>query len=255
MSTALPRRVSPSDKILLYGLSAGRCACPNCRREVILVDEDTADAANIGKIAHIVAHSNDGPRGDPAFPAHLRDKYDNLILLCPLCHDIIDAQDSKYSVEQLRRIKKDHEQWVRSTLVKIMPSIGYGELEIVIQGLCCSKITPYSGNLQVAPLQEKILKNGLTPNSNLLITMGLSKRKEVQKIVTRLSKIDPTFPDRFKQGFIDKYNELFRMGIRGDALFEALHEFSYSKSHEFKRQAAGLAILTYLFEACEVFEK
>jgi len=36
-------------------------------------------------------------------------------------------------------------------------------------------------------------------------------------------------------------------GIKGDALFESLHKFSYGHSSDFKKAAAGLAVLSYLF--------
>jgi hypothetical protein len=51
----MTRSYLDSDLKILWGQAAGRCAFPNCRRELIQ-DETTMDPKRvIGKIAHIVA--------------------------------------------------------------------------------------------------------------------------------------------------------------------------------------------------------
>jgi hypothetical protein len=49
-------------------------------------------------------------------------------------------------------------------------------------------------------------------------------------------------------------NVLKNEGVEGDILFDELHMFSSMDSNSFEYQAAGLAVLVYLFEKCEVFE-
>ena len=66
---------------------------------------------------------------------------------------------------------------------------------------------------------------------------------------------DINFGERLKQGFVNKYLELKKSGIEGDELFLSLFEFASNNSQDLKTQAAGLAVLTYFFETCEVFEK
>jgi hypothetical protein len=44
----------------------------------------------IGKIAHIVADSDDGPRADRQMSEDARRREPNLILLCGTHHDIVD---------------------------------------------------------------------------------------------------------------------------------------------------------------------
>jgi len=60
-------------------------------------------------IAHIVGASREGPRGGEGLTAAERAKHQNLILLCPDHHAIIDAQHRTYSVQVLRQMKADHE--------------------------------------------------------------------------------------------------------------------------------------------------
>lgn len=86
------------DLKLLWGLAAARCACKKCRVECVAEGTAKDRAAIFGKIAHIVAHSDTGPRADPSYPKKLRDKYENLILLCGNHHDIVDVQENTYTV-------------------------------------------------------------------------------------------------------------------------------------------------------------
>jgi hypothetical protein len=74
------------------------------------------DASVVGEECHIVARESGGPRNDPNFPKEKLDQYDNLIVLCRVHHKMVDDQENTYSVEHLRKIKKEHEQWVGETL-------------------------------------------------------------------------------------------------------------------------------------------
>ncbi|TOM08889.1 HNH endonuclease, partial [Vibrio parahaemolyticus] len=76
----------------------------------------TDDESIVGEACHIVARSEDGPRGASSLTSEQRDKYNNLLLLCNVHHKVIDDQPEHYTVEHLRRIKSDHETWVTSQL-------------------------------------------------------------------------------------------------------------------------------------------
>lgn len=72
----------------------------------------------LGEMAHIVAESPDGPRGDDPLPLDQRNLHTNLVLLCNNHHQIIDdpGNAAYYTVERLRGIKEKHERWVEQTL-------------------------------------------------------------------------------------------------------------------------------------------
>jgi hypothetical protein len=248
------RQYPLQDTKILYGKAAGRCSFPDCRIELILPETASDSVKQIGKIAHIVAHSNNGPRGDPRYSLDKLDTYDNWILLCPTCHDKVDVQSNSFTVSDLRQIKADHELWVRTLLVYEMPQIGFAELEIVAKGISGSPIAP-SEDFSLLPPREKMKKNRLTDDVLFLLTIGLSKSSEVRTYVQNISRFDPNFPERLKAGFVKEYERLRANELQGDALFESLRDFSAGGSTDFKRQAAGLAILVYLFELCEIFEK
>lgn len=243
---------------ILFSAAAGRCSFPNCRMNLVLEVEE-GDKKQIGKIAHIVAHSSTGPkkgpRADSSYPQEKLDTYDNWILLCGTHHDIVDNDEGKYTVEVLREMKKDHEAWVTSSLEKEMVNIGFAELEIAAAAISSAKAIQSKGSFDVLPPAEKIDKNNLTERTYHLITMGLSRSRVVGDFIENQSKLDENYPERLKKGFRDEYDKLVKDGVIGDALFQGMIEFSSGNNFNFERSAAGLAILTHLFEICEVFEK
>lgn len=99
-------------KVLLSD-SGGICAFPGCGKKLVEPANDHDDAAFLGKIAHIVADSRQGPRGDSPMTDEDRDKHTNLIVVCGDHHDIIDKQPRTYSVSVLRKMKQEHEGRIR----------------------------------------------------------------------------------------------------------------------------------------------
>lgn len=101
---------------MLWGRAAARCSMPGCRISLVLDETETDNPALVGEMAHIVAESPAGPRGVSSLTADERDLYDNLILLCRNDHRAIDAQPAAWPVEELKKVKREHEDWVRSSL-------------------------------------------------------------------------------------------------------------------------------------------
>jgi hypothetical protein len=68
----------------------------------------------IGEECHIVSPATTGPRAG----THVNDLdgYDNLILLCPNDHRLVDTLVDDYPPDRLRSVKHSHEEWVRKTL-------------------------------------------------------------------------------------------------------------------------------------------
>lgn len=93
---------------LLWGRAAGRCEFEGCNCK-LTCDELTQDTENEAQIAHIVAASPNGPRSNKD-SINLQDKIDNLMLLCPIHHKLIDGDNrTKYTVECLKEMKRKHE--------------------------------------------------------------------------------------------------------------------------------------------------
>jgi len=101
---------------MLWGRAAGRCAKPECRIELFEDETETDNSALIGENCHIVSESDGGQRADPTMLVEHRNSYANLILLCRNHHKVIDSQEGEYTVENLHKMKADHETWVRQQL-------------------------------------------------------------------------------------------------------------------------------------------
>jgi hypothetical protein len=252
----MARNYQDKDIKLLWGLSAAHCAFPLCRRSLVLAETASDPVATIGEMAHIVAHAKGlrAPRVDPTFPDHLRDKYDNLLLLCDTHHKIVDVQPNTYTVIDLRGWKSDLEQHVAKRLAAEITNVTFVELEIVTKALLNSQVSPEE-SFSLTPPVEKMKKNGLSERSSRLIRLGLANARLVEDFVAKFTMTASSFADDLKAGFVAEYNAKVTEGFVGDELFEALRAFANSGTHDFLRQAAGLSVLTYLFEKCEVFEK
>ena len=88
-----------------------------------------------------------------------------------------------------------------------------------------------------------------------MLTGGMSKVQEVRKFIDHNLSLDPEFANRLIAGFTRQYKVLTEEGITGDELFDRMYQFSYNNNRSHAIQLAGLAVLSYLFETCEVFEK
>lgn len=95
---------------IAFAKSGNVCAFAKCDRPLVLPETAADAAAVLGEIAHIVGASRQGPRGDAELDAEARNRADNLIVLCPEHHAVIDAQPRTYSTTVLRQMKADHER-------------------------------------------------------------------------------------------------------------------------------------------------
>lgn len=113
--------ISEKEVRLLFLQSGNACAFRGCGRSLIEPGTAQDDATVVGDIAHIVADSRQGPRGEDALGEEERGKHTNLILLCKEHHKVIDSQPRTYSVAVLRQMKADHEARVERVLAPPRP--------------------------------------------------------------------------------------------------------------------------------------
>ena len=107
---AKPRRnYSQKTLKILFGLSGNQCAHPECTNNVIEPATEKSNAAVIAQICHIYAISDDGPRGKAGLTNEELNSPDNLILLCPTHHKVVDNQYETYPAEMLKQWKQNHE--------------------------------------------------------------------------------------------------------------------------------------------------
>lgn len=105
--------ITDKSRKTLWARSGNRCAM--CRAELVAERNELNKNLNIGDECHIISEKTGGPRYVSDYTSSY-DDYDNLILLCKNHHRTIDELYETYTVELLRTIKSNHENWVRITL-------------------------------------------------------------------------------------------------------------------------------------------
>lgn len=97
----------------LWARSGNRCAI--CRTELVTERNEHDKNLSIGDECHIISKQLKGPR-------HISDNgkdfdnYDNLILLCKNHHRTIDELWETYTIDLLRTVKTNHENWIRTSI-------------------------------------------------------------------------------------------------------------------------------------------
>ena len=247
-----------SDLEALFGLAGGMCSFDECRERIIDSHEIPERPIIHGQIGHIIAASDNGPRGDPHMTADERRRYNNLILVCPKHHKIIDTIDEKYPAPLLRSYKATHEVWVQRQTQEAMDQFTDVELEVACKAIEGSTVLG-STSLRAVPPSEKMAHNALGSTSEQYLTIGMLRSDDVALYLERHTTfLDEHFPGRLRASFVREYETYREKGLHGDALFLALASFAGGgtpSSVPFTRWAAGLAVLTHLFRICDVFEE
>jgi hypothetical protein len=100
---------------LVLARSGGYCANPSCHRDLFPPVGSEGKVATVAKLAHIIGQSRRGPRGSDPLPLKARNDASNIILLCSVCHDLVDDMNATdaFTIERLQEWKREHERRVR----------------------------------------------------------------------------------------------------------------------------------------------
>lgn len=104
-------RITAITRQQLVAVSGGCCSLETCGRNL-----SVGDNSFIGEVAMIESMIPGGPRHNRDLTLENLVSPDNLILLCPTCHRLIDKQPEIYSADWLRNAKKKHLENLRSIL-------------------------------------------------------------------------------------------------------------------------------------------
>ncbi|CAK2845209.1 Shedu protein SduA C-terminal domain-containing protein [Vibrio crassostreae] len=114
-SSVVTRKVRPRitsiQRKLLIKEGGSKCMMPDCRQELAI-----SDKAFIGQVAMIEAFAPGGPRFNSESTTEDILSQENLLLLCPNCHNIIDRQPEIYTVDWLKGVKKKHLDKLKSVV-------------------------------------------------------------------------------------------------------------------------------------------
>lgn len=93
------RSYKHKDLKILFAESGNSCAFPGCDFKIV-----ENKKILIGEICHISAYDKDGPRYDEN--VNEKNAEDNLILLCPTHHTLVDIDISTYTIDVLKEMKE-----------------------------------------------------------------------------------------------------------------------------------------------------
>jgi hypothetical protein len=241
--------ISSRNQRLLHSKSGNRCAM--CK--ILLTDPMNENAACIGENAHIYGEKPDAARYDENQDEKFVNSEKNLIFLCCNCHKKIDTDVESYSVEYLFELKQKHEMWVKQMLEEQTLNYTFAELEVLAKYIFEVKGAPYvPTSFELLKIDDKIKKNSLD-DVKVYITMGLTSNNVIVDFVNKYPS--PSFASKLNSIMTSEYKKLKDKGVDSITIFDELWNITSGNSHEFIYRAAGLGILTYFFEECEVFEK
>ena len=111
---SIPRSKLGHAEVVLAAKAAGRCEFRGCN-EYLYEHPLTGEAGNFAENAHIVAFREGGPRGQENRPQQING-VDNLMLLCRRDHKLIDDNPGRYTREELKEHKREHEARIRQVI-------------------------------------------------------------------------------------------------------------------------------------------
>ncbi|MCQ2965610.1 MAG: HNH endonuclease [Alphaproteobacteria bacterium] len=253
-SSSKQRSYSVKTIKILYANAAGRCS--KCHRPIIIGENKSTQ---IGQIAHIYPFGeSNSPRYSEIqqdnFPTELKNDESNLILLCPSCHSEIDAAPENFSAKKLIQMKREHTDWINKQLSEEILNITYAELEVICKAIAnCASDYSENPDYSTIKIEEKITKNELSHKIYNLIQQGMLKTKFVAAYLS--NQTNATFAEDLLNCIKSIYKEEAQK-YKGDDLFLAILDRMHAGiEHDFTLQAAGIAVLTYFFHICEIFEK
>lgn len=150
------RPIPDSVKLKVWNLAAGRCEFKGCN-EILWRNELTLSDTNFGELAHIIAASEDGPRGT-AESMEKQVEAENIMLLCPKCHKEVDnaANLAQYPAEVLIKMKEEHEERI-AIVTGILPDNKTEILRFI------GNIGDRKVNIELKEIKSVLVENGIYP--------------------------------------------------------------------------------------------
>ena len=185
-----------------------------------------------------------------------RSSASNLIFLCGMHHDVIDSQLNFHTADFLRNAKADHEGRLSRAVRHALGEIGYADLETVCRVIGSVPLELERIDIPLA-VSEKVRLNALSDATQLKIGAGLAQAGRVAEFVEFQSRRAPQFGVRLASRFKAAYYQGISEGLGPDDVFEGILIYAFENSGPDdtpSSRAAALAVVSFLFERCEIFE-
>ncbi|WP_336026044.1 HNH endonuclease [Acinetobacter pittii] len=210
---------------ILWGESGNLCAFPECNIEITALTGNKG--YTLGEMAHIKGDKEGACRYDPKQTDLERNSHQNLVLLCPTHHTIIDKPEnlSIYTVDFLMKMKEEHLANVKAKL-KVDEISDLNSLK--------DKIVPYITNnhtnwIEYGPLSLRAKRNPYnTDLHKIWLHIRLEKIIPNNRIILELLKTNRNlFESKDQQTISDfiTHVESYENWVTGDATYESVKPF------------------------------
>lgn len=198
---------------LLWSNAAGRCSFIDCAERLTVEQAAHSAPHTLGEMAHIKGRNKGSNRYDVSQNDKERDSYENLILLCPNHHTLIDKPENEeaYTVEMLINMKTDHEKHISQRL-DVASISDVNDLKDQIATYLAEN---HEAWLQYGPMSDNARKN---PHSDEIYAIWLSER---------LSTIVPN--NRVFVGLLEKHRNLLGRSAQRIVSQFLMHANSYER--------------------------
>jgi len=198
---------------LLWSNAAGRCSFIDCDERLTVEQAAHSAPYTLGEMAHIKGKSRGSNRYDDSQTDKERDSYENLILLCPNHHTLIDRPENEetYSVEVLTQMKIDHEERISQRL----NAASISDVSDLKNQIAIRLAENHEAWRQYGPMSENARKN---PHSDEIYAIWLSER---------LSTIVPN--NRIIVGLLENHRDLLGRSAQRTVSQFLVHANSYER--------------------------
>ena len=162
--TKRSRNINATVEKSLWGISAGRCEFEGCNK-FLGEHEITKKDGNFAEKAHIEAVSPGGARYKEEMSEDELNSVDNIMLVCPTCHKLIDENQDIYTVDILRDMKRKHEE-------RICKVTEVDDIQKTLMMGYFANIREYKPVYDNALFNRAVLMNGKVPVSKFITSIG-----------------------------------------------------------------------------------
>ncbi|MGB9152012.1 MAG: ABC-three component system protein [Alphaproteobacteria bacterium] len=133
----------------------------------------------------------------------------------------------------------------------VIANVPSADILAAIQGLQGFSSAYNEADLR-APSTAKLTGNGFSSHVIELLRGGFVGAKRVQQFFDAYPV--PDYVDTIATAFKREYNNLRSTTAKPDEIYEALYRYADGDGSDANRRAAVLAVLSYFFERCDIFE-
>lgn len=163
---------------------------------------------------------------------------------------------AEFAEAEMRQVVMGLELHQLEDLFGVVPSqrtlekLDFAALKPVLTAI--QRQTPSGEQPITAPSRQKLQNNSLSDDAAALLRQGRMREKLVQDFFDNWP--DPGFGEDIAEAFRRRYQCLKSVGLAPDEVFGALQTFAGGMEGEPSHQGAVLAVLSYFFERCDIFE-